>query len=391
MNARQLLEQTRTRMLADFPLYGVQAMHLELVEKESVGTASTDGKHLFYNSGFIVSLSRPERIFLVAHAVMHVMLKHHLRRNGRDIDDWNEAGDYSINWILYNQRVGTMPTGGLLGGSYTDAAEVNYSRLHYNKQEQNEPGDGGQEQSGGDSGSGEGKKSEQQQNAKRYGSCGGVMDSAEPDPAKAEAEVQANLMEAVQIATKAGKMPGGMERVIKELVAPEADCWDLISEWVSDTCDTDRSYARISNRSTDEYLLPGDYSDDELGTLVAFIDTSGSINSAALKKFAAKLNGLRQLYEFNCYVGYCDTRVGRVDYFGRDEEIVFRPVGGGGTRFTPAFDYVDKEISEDIAGFIYFTDLCCSDFPSMAPRYPVLWAVTGGRNKVPFGDVVNIK
>ena len=53
----------------------------------------------------------------------------------------------------------------------------------------------------------------------------------------------------------------------------------------------------------------------------------------------------------------------------------------------PVFDLLAKTKRPDV--LIYATDLY-GEFPSVAPNYPVIWAVVGPCREVPFGDIVEI-
>lgn len=61
--------------------------------------------------------------------------------------------------------------------------------------------------------------------------------------------------------------------------------------------------------------------------------------------------------------------------------------GGGGTRFTPVFDWVAQQGSLP-QSLIYFTD-AEGVFPEHAPDYPVLWLVKG-RKEVPWGQRIQL-
>ena len=61
--------------------------------------------------------------------------------------------------------------------------------------------------------------------------------------------------------------------------------------------------------------------------------------------------------------------------------------GGGGTRFTPIFDWVEREGRAPDA-LIYFTD-AMGEFPEREPAYPVLWLVKGC-GKVPWGTRIQL-
>ena len=68
--------------------------------------------------------------------------------------------------------------------------------------------------------------------------------------------------------------------------------------------------------------------------------------------------------------------------------------GGGGTDFRPLFDRLDIDPpgGEVPSVCIYMTD-GFGDFPSIEPRFPVLWAVVPGgidEENFPFGEAIRL-
>jgi predicted metal-dependent peptidase len=61
--------------------------------------------------------------------------------------------------------------------------------------------------------------------------------------------------------------------------------------------------------------------------------------------------------------------------------------GRGGTRFTPVFEWIEKQGGAPDA-LIYFTD-AMGEFPEHEPPYEVLWLVKG-RGKVPWGTRIQL-
>ena len=82
---------------------------------------------------------------------------------------------------------------------------------------------------------------------------------------------------------------------------------------------------------------------------------------------------------------YFDHDICHVDTFGVDDTVEVKPRGGGGTAFSPIFEYVERE-QLDPVDCVVLTDLCCYDFGD-EPAYPVLW-VSNDRDEAPFGEVV---
>ena len=107
------------RLLLIAPFFGAVGLRLKLEETEAVKTAATDGVSLLFNPHFIAQLSRRELVFLVAHEIAHVVLKHMLRRGARDHKRWNKACDYAINIMLDDSNYfGDFPQDGLLDARY---------------------------------------------------------------------------------------------------------------------------------------------------------------------------------------------------------------------------------------------------------------------------------
>jgi len=105
------MQKVRIAMLNKFPFFGRQAMKLQMVEDPSeTDTMCTDGEYLWYNSAFVNSLTKKQRVFVMAHEVMHIISLHHTRmKPGMDHQLWNIAADYVINLILADIEGLTLP------------------------------------------------------------------------------------------------------------------------------------------------------------------------------------------------------------------------------------------------------------------------------------------
>ena len=131
----------RISLLLKKPFFGNMATRLILKEKPEIGTAATDGRHLWYAPEFIDRLDVKQVEFLLAHEVLHVAFEHMLRRGDRNPQGWNVAADYAINQILDDENIGSKPTGDdapLLDSQYRGlSAEQIYEKLSdWQKQQQ---------------------------------------------------------------------------------------------------------------------------------------------------------------------------------------------------------------------------------------------------------------
>ena len=101
----------RIALLLKHPFFGNLATRLKLVNADDwCPTAGTDGRHFFFNTKFIDSLTPKETEFLFGHEVLHNVFEHMLVRiSDRDPQLWNIAADYAVNQILKMPTLVTCP------------------------------------------------------------------------------------------------------------------------------------------------------------------------------------------------------------------------------------------------------------------------------------------
>jgi predicted metal-dependent peptidase len=135
-HGKDLMQDTRARLILARPFFGFPAMNLDLVSDESHDTAYTDGATLGFNPAFVESLTDDERQGLIAHETAHCMLGHVFRRQGRDHQIWNMACDHVANLILQENGF-QLPAGGLCDARYANMpAEAVYDLLQADPQNQ---------------------------------------------------------------------------------------------------------------------------------------------------------------------------------------------------------------------------------------------------------------
>lgn len=103
-NKIKLIYDTKRLMLTKYPQFGsdLASINIEYNSNLKYHTAATDGKTVYFDPGYLASLNEDDRLFLIAHELMHIKFAHTLRlldKNGkkRDLDIWNEATDAIIN------------------------------------------------------------------------------------------------------------------------------------------------------------------------------------------------------------------------------------------------------------------------------------------------------
>lgn len=99
-----LIYDTKRKMLAKYPRFGseIAIANIEFSDDSKCCTAATDGRNIYVNSDYFANLSENDRLFIIAHEIMHIKFMHMLRLkdkfgNMRDLNVWNIATDAIIN------------------------------------------------------------------------------------------------------------------------------------------------------------------------------------------------------------------------------------------------------------------------------------------------------
>lgn len=359
------VQAARTTLLLDNPFFGVLALQLGLIEDDTCETAWTNGRSIGFSPAFVDKLTQDELCGVLAHEVLHCACGHPWRRDQRDHKQFNVACDYAINPIIRDAGM-KLPSCALLEPQYAGKwAEWIYDRLPKPQDDSN----------------GNGKADPSDMGEVRDAPSDGT------DDGHTEADWQELTKQATKIAQAQGKLPGSMKRDLDKIGEARVDWRSLLRRYVQEVVRADYSWTRPNVRYMPlGMFLPALHS-IACGRIVVAVDTSGSIDSILLQQFASEIQTIAsEVQPSSIDVMYCDARVHRVDTFERGDMITIDAVGGGGTAFAPVFDKVTE--GDDPVVLIYLTDLEGS-FPSEAPAYPVIWAVSSDHTDVPFGDVVS--
>ena len=95
-NINSLIDRT----LIYFPIFKILINNIHFIENNGIKTACINGDTIYYNSSFFQTLTKDEQVFIIAHELMHITLKHLSRLEERDMEIWNYATDAVINQIL---------------------------------------------------------------------------------------------------------------------------------------------------------------------------------------------------------------------------------------------------------------------------------------------------
>lgn len=380
MTTRDKLTKAKIQLILTQPFFATLVLSLPLVENKGIETANVDGTKIQYNPDYIDSLNVDEIKGLLCHEILHVGNFHHTRRNGRDLETWNKAADYAINQLIVDCGM-KLPKGALLSNDFKGmSAEQIFAKLP-----QPAPKDDPGNKPGGNQGG---------NGAPDPGKCGSVSDApvqTQSEKQEIEAKVKQQFAQAAQAAKRAGNMPGFMQRMVDEILAPQINWKEVLARFVTDTARNDYSFRKPNPRFIQSGFYLPSLINEEPGRIVFIVDTSASIDKPLFNQFGSELQDVCSEVKSSLNVIYVDTEVQGMQEIEPDENIKLEAKGDGGTDFKPGFEYIDENALEPKA-VIYLTDGECHSFPKIAPDYPVLWVKYGSYNfKPPFGEVIPIQ
>jgi predicted metal-dependent peptidase len=407
------LALARTRLVLDHPFIGALVMHLPLVAAESrdCPTVATNARALYFNPDYIATLGLLETQFVLAHEAMHCALGHFARRSHRIRHRWDIACDHAVNLILIQEGM-RPPPGVLADTAYLGlSAEEIYPLIPIGTVER--PLDRHLFDASSrllDIAEKRAKRADGQRAVSTpfengSHSCDDVGDMAcagtHKMPSTTAPDVndagradtlaerwQSRLATAALAAQQAGRLSDSIARSLGRYLAPRQPWRTLLARYLTGLARDDFTFRRASRRDG-EALLPG-LGSESINVIVA-LDTSGSIGEDEMREFVSEVDALKGQLRAHLVLHACDTEL---DAGGPWRFAPWEPLrlpaalkGGGGTRFTPVFEWIERErLHPDV--LLYFTD-AQGAFPPAAPPYPVVWLVKGCGG-VPWGERIQL-
>lgn len=344
--------KARLRLLWKHPFFGQIALRLRLVNADDwCPTAAVNGREFFYNTAFVSKLSDDETVFLVAHEIYHCIYEHFLRREDRDPEYWNMAGDYVINLHLKQNNIGKFIASGLLDEKYKGmVTEQVYELLKKSGAKKQQTIDVHLDLSGAEGNAEGGGKTDKN---------GNRISGLSPEERAALAdEIKQIILQAAQT-VDAGSLPAEIKRVIQSLTQSKMNWREYLRASIESTIKSDFSWMRPNRKGWHMgAVLPGMTPEEQINICIA-VDTSGSIGMRMLQDFLGEVQGIMSQYaSYRIQIWQFDTRVYGYDEFTNDngKDIMdYQIKGGGGTNFMVNWDYMlENEIKPD--QFVMFTD-----------------------------------
>ncbi len=351
----------RVGLLLRHPFFGNLATRLNMVDASDwCSTLATDGRNFYFNYGFVNKLTPKDAEFGFAHEVLHNVFDHMGRRLDRDPQLSNIAADFATNQILKDERIGTVPSfikifqddkyrgksyEEIYNDLYENAEKIDICSLGELLDEHlNGEGDDGEDNDGEEiDGSGKGK---------------GRPKLTAEEKKQIRDEIKEAMVAAAQSAG-AGRVPAGVQRMIKDFTEPKMDWRQLLRMNIQSILKSNFSFSRPNRKSQHSgAILPGMIYDETIDVSIA-IDMSGSISDKMAKDFLSEVKGIMDEYvDFKLDLWCFDTEVyNYVQFTGdtADEIMSYECKGGGGTDFDVNYDFMKNQGIEP-KKFIMFTD-----------------------------------
>ncbi len=385
------LTTARVGLLLKAPFFGNMATRMRLIESDDwCPTAATNGRDFYYNSKFIEKLSEKKLEFLFGHEICHAIFDHIGRVGSRDRMLSNIAQDYAVNQILVDERIGEKINEVQIcydpkyrGMAWEEIYDELYARAEKIPMEQllSELGDLLDEHIKEGDGMGEGDKDGK----------GNRPTISKEDLQKIKDEVKQAMIQRAA-AAGAGKVPAGIQRMIKDLTEPKMDWRSLVRQEIQSIVRNDYSFQKVNRKSMHSgAVLPGMKEATTIDVAIG-IDMSGSIGQEDATTFLSEVKGIMDQYEdFKINIWCFDTEIynpQEITHDNGDDLLAYEPQGGGGTDFEANWRFMQEQGIQP-KKFIMFTDgYPCGSWGD-EDYCDTIFVVKGNTNaEAPFGQTV---
>ncbi len=337
-------QEARAWFISSFPLLASLAAAFTIVEDPqicnrfniTVAAVDCEAREIYMNPA--AALDEQECRFVMAHELLHVGLRHDVRREGRDPFLWNVACDFVINSWLVEMGVGHLPRVGLLYDPALkgESAEAVYDLLVTDM-----------------------RRMRRLATLRGIG-LGDMLDTGTPEwwqkgpGCDLDAFYRQALAQGLQYHQDEGRglLPANLIDEIRALAQPPVP-WDVeLARWFEHFFppqDQRRSYARPSRRQSatpdiarPRYVL--DDRHDDARTFGVVLDTSGSMDRELLGKALGAIASYSIAHEVPLVrVVFCDAAPYDQGYMA-PEEIAgrVRVRGRGGTVLQPGIALLER-------------------------------------------------
>lgn len=344
----------------DSAFFTTLAFRLHHVFDPSIPTAATNGKTIYYNPDFFMSLDLAEQVFLILHEAMHVALEHIIRAENFNPTKYNIAADHVINLMLI-ERGFKMPQCGLADPQYSGLSTEEVYRLL--------PDD----------------VSDPQGIGQDLKDPAGAIEDLQRDiqDILVQASVQSKLAK-----DKPGTIPGEIEVYLDKLLNPKLPWHRILQKYLHSFARNDFTFKRPNRRFFPKNYLPSLLSHN-LVDLAAFVDISASVSDTEFNvQVSETANIMKMMKPSKITFGQFDTNIKSIDQIRNLRDMMnLKFTGRGGTNITPVLEWANQHKPQLL---LIFSD---GDFhiPTyLKVKVPTVWLIYNNPNfQAPFGKVIH--
>ena len=209
-----------------------------------------------------------------------------------------------------------------------------------------------------------------------------------------EVEFKSAIQNTFQSMQSRGSLSKNLQILYNKLFTGSINWVDVLSSYIH------RSLAIISgkvdytwDRPNRRLIHAGIYLPSMIGkqlNICVGLDVSGSMLEV-LDRVIPEVLGLVNQYNTNCYLISCDCEIKNVQQVSSEYQLDLRSflVGGGGTRITPIFEYIEEELKGKCDLVIIATDGYIDDVDNKFSEYETIWLIINNPKFKPnFGNTI---
>lgn len=417
------IELSRARLMSTIPFFAMLLMYLKFIAVPNMKKISTNGKCIYFSPNFVDKLYEYELDFVLSHQIMHIVMENIWRKDDLAGDNYHFACDILINRLLENYGFGEETYSHLgyiyrrIPNSDIDVTQLSAEEIYRNLPFSLYVFD-------------EKTRSKYLVDSDLYWNNKYhtekeeilIIDTAEQDYVSKQNDImnvtseqqgsedainglkqlwQARISTAYKYTSENGNNDMGqntdfLARIIKNIKAPVFDWKRILDEFLQEST-YDYSFTPPDRRYDDADFFMPDLNEKEFAQrdFLFMVDTSGSVDDENLSVVYSEIKGIIEQFsgKLSGTLGFFDSDVKTPQPFKEVEDLMnIIPYGGGGTNFSPIFDYVRSYYHHQPPScIIIFTDGKAVYPPkSAANDIPVLWIINNSDITPPWGKTIRL-
>jgi len=345
--------------------------------------------NLVINPDFMKKLTVQERIGILIHESLHVMLKHNFRQGERDQKLYNIAADIALNQLI--NEPAKLPEGAMFPETFDFSKDLTadqyYELLKQEQEKQQKEKQESQDKGENWEGPSDGKPDLTNLDEDGEGmlvdshdkwSTSGEIDEAEQELARSTMEKM--IKDAID--KSKGNVPGNISDILNLWNKKAKISWKrVLKKYISSKKGSKiGTIKRRDRRQPYRKDLKGKKVYYDIPNVIVCIDTSGSMSDEEIVEGLAEINEVCKVTHSNLKVIQIDTNVTSIEEYNPKKKT-FKRNGYGGTYMFSGIEYIlENKIPHDV--IIYISDMYIEDVSTdnnwRKVKKPVIWLNTSG-------------